>query len=234
LWLLSIAQVQGKGEIRLKKKTSSIDTRKIVQAGLKFRKLFFFFGVAVVFTVMVAQQNGTVYSFFQSPAISPVEQPPTNTPEPPTPPPPATDTPAPAQAADTPTPPPADTPTPEPTPTETPISAVVEGEDAPGGELSTDTETPLEEQQAQALPEGAERPVAPVVAPVPATPLVQLPPSEVAPAPGDPGVVVNEAKLIDTFAQWFAYVWLCVGMAVILAVPLFFLFLQLRGTRLSR
>jgi len=80
----------------------------------------------------------------------------------------------------------------------------------PGGNPA---ETPTPEAPAPAAPEGA--------------PQVSSPEATSA-------MVVNEVKLIDTIVQWIAWLWLCVGVGVILLVPIFFLFLQLRGSRLNR
>jgi hypothetical protein len=210
--------------IRLKKHAVVYDPAQMIKVALKFRKPGLFFFIALVLAVMIARQSQTAYSFFQSPGgvgVSPVTEPPTNTPVPP-----PTDTPVSVQPTDAPTSVPVDTPTPVLEATVTPVEAAPVIEPTPTPEAA--------EPEAQALPNSAERPVAPIVQPVQAVPLVQLPAAEVSPAPGDPGVVLNEVKLIDTVTQWFAYIWLCMGVAVILTVPIFFLFMQMRGKQLNR
>ena len=42
-------------------------------------------------------------------------------------------------------------------------------------------------------------------------------------------LILDQAEFIDSVVVSFAYVWLCCGVALILVIPLIFLFLQIRG-----
>ena len=231
----------------------------LLLVGRKLRNLFPLALLAVTIAFIADSRLNpvqSVQSFFQSPAQSPVLPTPTDTP-PPVP----TDTPAPAPT-DTPVPPtntpvPASTNTPIP-PTNTPVpptntplpapvqpanTAVESGPVAPAGtgngnsavENSTGTET---ENVPQPIPIGPATPVNPPIAQEQPTPLTPIEPTIALDGPGaiveEQGVVLNEVALIDTIVQWFASLWLCIGVGIILLVPLIFLFLQLRGARLLR
>jgi len=55
------------------------------------------------------------------------------------------------------------------------------------------------------------------------------------PLPGEePVSIINPVELVDTVVQLFAWGWLCVGIGIILLVPIIFIFLQLRGSHLNR
>ena len=191
---------------------------------------------ALLIGLVVESQTEAVYSFFQSPPQSPVL--PTDTPPPPpptnTPPPPPTNTPPPPPTN---TPPPEATNTSEPAPTDTPAGAEPTNTVA---ELPTNTPLPPQ-PEATPTPTATPQPTidnaaagtAPTLTPPPPT----VPPVEVLVGEEQAeasGVVVNEVELIDTVVEWFAYLWLCVGVAIILVVPFIFLFLQVRGKQLNR
>ncbi len=53
-------------------------------------------------------------------------------------------------------------------------------------------------------------------------------------APDDPGIVLNEAELIDTLIKWFAWVWLCFGGCALASLFIIFPLLLIRGSQLQR
>lgn len=118
----------------------------------------------------------------------------------------------------------------------------VDTPEATATSLPTDTPAPAEPANAAAptplpVPTNTPRPEAPPPElPPPPAPVEGAQTTETQPPlpPEDSGVVINEVKLIDTIVQWFAWLWLCAGVGIILLVPIIFLFLQLRGSRLSR
>jgi cytoskeletal protein RodZ len=179
---------------------------------------------SLLIALVVESQTEAVFSFFQSPPQSPVLA--TNTPLPPptnTPPPAPTNTPQP-QATNTPQPAPTDASAVEPTNTAPPVP----------------TDTPMPPQpEATPTPTATAQPTVDSAA-VEVAPTITLPPPVAPPVAGaeeqgaSSGVVVNEVELIDTVVEWFAYLWLCVGVAIILVVPFLFLFLQVRGKHLNR
>ncbi len=124
-------------------------------------------------------------------------------------------TPTPEEPAEpTPAPPEEATPTPEPSATPAPTQPPAPTE-APSEQLPT--ATPIEVPPAAVQPTLAP-PLAPTVAPV----------------DPDAPMVVNEVKLIDTVVQVLAWLWLCVGVSVILLALILFPFLQIRGSLLKR
>lgn len=57
---------------------------------------------------------------------------------------------------------------------------------------------------------------------------------EVPLVPDDPGIVLNEAELIDTLIKWFAWVWLCFGVCALASLFIIFPLLLIRGSQLKR
>jgi hypothetical protein len=47
--------------------------------------------------------------------------------------------------------------------------------------------------------------------------------------PGDSNFILDRIEMVDTIVVSTAYVWLCCGIVLFLLIPLFFLFLQIRG-----
>jgi hypothetical protein len=82
--------------------------------------------------------------------------------------------------------------------------------------------------------------------PVPPTSVPEAPPDlqeprvrEVQPDIANPddssNLILDQAEFIDSVVVSFAYIWLCCGVALILVIPLIFLFLQIRGrSKLNR
>jgi hypothetical protein len=178
--------------------------------------------LAAALLVAAVLSPGTVTAsrlVFQSAPATPM---PTLTPPPPTPPPP-TATPLPPTA----TPPPPPTPTPPPP------------EPAPTGPLPTETLPPQEVQPVPAVE--VTEPLAPplqVTEPLPVpyqateppvappAPTAEQPPSV---EPGQP--IINWVKFWDTMAVTLAYPWLCCGIGLLLLMPIFLLYLEIKGRR---
>ncbi len=160
--------------------------------------------LAVVISLLLTAPAKPAYSFFQSPVETQSDSP--------------VATPAPEEPAEEPTPaPPAEaTPTPEANATSAPTQPPPPTE-APPEQQPDATATPIEVPPAAAQPTPAP-PLAPTLAPV----------------DPDAPMVVNEVKLIDTAVQALAWLWLCVGVSVILLALIFFPFLQIRGSLLKR
>jgi hypothetical protein len=178
-------------------------------------KVAVLFTAAVTLSFLVTNGNVAAGPMFQSPP-SPVEPPPA----------------APVQAENA-----------APAEQGAPTSEV----EAPAGEQGAPTgevEAPAGEQTAPTseveAPAGAVTPVSEQEAPL--EPAPEPPP---APEPVEPRVrevrpndiesdtssnlILDQAEFIDSVVVSFAYFWLCCGVALILVIPLIFLFLQIRG-----
>lgn len=171
--------------------------------------------VAFLFALLAYQNTDAVHSHFQSAIQSPVDPTATNTPVPPQP----TNTPVPPQPTNTPIPAPTLTP-PPPTSTTAPTQA------EPVPVASTPTALPQ--------PDEASLPTPAVLDTQPGTELIPIVPGEgpiVDSVPEEESgfYIINEVALIDTLLQWFAWFWLCFGVAIILMIPLVFVYLQIRG-----
>lgn len=169
---------------------------------------------AVIILWVLGTGETQVYSLFQSPQ-SPVEAP-TNTPEPP---------PVEVMPTDTPVPPPIDTPVPAATDTVAPAVP-------PTPEVIAPTEI-IQPQAAQPVTQAVTSTLTQPPQTATGAPLKTQPPQQEASA-GDSGVVVNQAKLIDTIVQGLAWGWICFGAIFLLLALAFFPLLHLRGTYLRQ
>lgn len=173
------------------------------------RSLLPFIVVVLVFAYLIKHNTLSVYSLspvtFQSPIVEPA------TPTPPLP-----------------------TDTPVVVPTETPTLAPPTATLPPPTNTSLPTLPPPQPVAATATPPILPTPtLAPVTFDVPG--VDNQPAADVTPDPGfvasRTGFIINEVALIDTLLQWFAWFWMCFGVAVILIIPLFFVYLQIRGRK---
>jgi len=129
-----------------------------------------------------------------------------------------------AQSDESPVATPTEVPETPPEPTATPLPT----EEAP----PEPTATPLPTQPPATLELPTTQPLTPTI---PGEVQPTMPPPTPLPSSAPAAVnVVNEVKFIDTVVQWFAWLWLCLGVSVILVVLPIFPFLQIRGSHLKR
>ena len=166
--------------------------------------------MALVIAFLMSNQTPPAHSFFQSP-VAPTETP-TPPPPTPTPPPPPTETPSPTDDAGQEPPPPPDTAAPQ-------DAAVPPDTSAPDSRQGTGNS-------------GEVIPTPPSFAPLQQDTRPTAAPSSL--SEETPQSVVNWAAFVDIIVQWVAWLWLCIGVGLILLIPLFFLFLQIRGKRMAR
>ena len=162
------------------------------------------FIIAITLTLFIADNNAIADKLFQSPASPPAQ--PTPTQPPPTEQPPAE-------------PPPAEPPPAEQPPAQPPVEPA---------ESVPEFESPVPEP----LPEGGEPP--PFVQPTVETRADDFFEEESSFSDEDEeasssNFIWDWAELIDSVVVSSAYVWLCCGVVLLLLIPLFFLFLQIRG-----
>ncbi len=184
-------------------------------------RIVLLFLIALSLTLIISDDNVIADVLFQSPAESPVAEPPPPEP-PPAEPPAAEPPPAEPPAAE---PPPAEPPAAEPPPAEAPPA------EPPPAEPATDIVSPISpvESISPILPTGSEPP--PINQPAPAPGGLEL--EDVFIEEGEEetpsNFILDQVELVDTIVVSGAYIWLCCGIAFFLLIPLVFLLLQIRG-----
>lgn len=171
--------------------------------------------IAISLTFFIADDSAVADRLFQSPASPPAQPPPTQPPPPPTQPPPTQ--PPPTQPPPTPQPAeqPAPTEQPQAQPTTQPSESIIESE-SPVPEPSLEGNKPppfvqpTVETQADSFEEERTFSVEDEEA-------------------SSSNFILDRVELIDSIVVSGAYVWLCCGAVLLLLIPLFFLFLQIRG-----
>lgn len=173
----------------------------------ELRRLAILFIIAITLTLFIADDRAVASRLFQSPASPPAQ-------------------PAPAQQPPPTQPPPAQQPPAEQLPTETQSTDQSSTEPTvESSESTTEFESPVPEP----LPEGSGPP--PFIQPTVEAGGDSLEEEGdfVEDEEGSSNFILDRVELVDSVVVSGAYVWLCCGVLLLLLIPLFFLFLQIRG-----